>query len=370
MSDIRSSRADSRLLPGWIVFAVLNGAAMLVWPDQETIPFHFIWISLSVVYGLEAWPHRRMLLILGAVTAFSSLAITRSIVAGLVDWQELTEVPLMAMVFLAMVWHVQRRRAAYQRIEVLAESERRAHEVKELFVRKCSHQMRTPLTVARGYTELVREEMVTERTQEDLDVVLGELSTLDQLAGRLVTLADAYRSHEFRLEPVDLAVLLERTVTRWRPTVDRAWEVLAQPVIVQADASRLASALDTLLENAVKFTLPGDRIAMRCHRRGGAAVIEVEDAGIGLASSALSAGPPYSTGGRGTGLGLSIVQAIIDGHQGSVELLDAATRGTIVRLRLPAPSATATVGSGRVGAPLVVPAQTATTRRPIDVVRR
>ena len=321
---------------GWLAFAAVNGAAMLIFPDQETIPFHLIWISLSVVYGLQAWSHRRTVIVLTAVIVFSTVAFTRSIANGLVDWQELTEVPLMALVFLAMVWHVQRRMAALRQAEVLAESERRAHEVKELFVRRCSHEMRTPLTVARGYTELVRSDVSTDRSQEDLDVVLGELSTLDQLARRLVTLAEAYRSHEFELEPLDLINVVEHTVQRWRPAADRQWEVVGRPVLVQGDGARLETALDTLIENAVKFSLPGDRIVLRCHRRGSAAVVEVEDSGLGLASSALAAGPPYSSGGTGTGLGLSIVQAIVDGHHGSVEMVDAPSRGTVVRLRFPA----------------------------------
>ena len=65
----------------------------------------------------------------------------------------------MAMVFITMVWHVRRRAAALAETQELVERERRAQHVKELFVRNCSHEMRTPITVASGYAELLRKEL-------------------------------------------------------------------------------------------------------------------------------------------------------------------------------------------------------------------
>ena len=50
----------------WFAFAAANLAAMLVWPSWETIPFHFIWISLTLVYGFRVWEPRATGLVLGA----------------------------------------------------------------------------------------------------------------------------------------------------------------------------------------------------------------------------------------------------------------------------------------------------------------
>jgi hypothetical protein len=55
MSATASSRADRWLWWGWLLFAGANTIAMFVFAGAETVPFHFVWISLSVVYGLQLW---------------------------------------------------------------------------------------------------------------------------------------------------------------------------------------------------------------------------------------------------------------------------------------------------------------------------
>ncbi|TML74869.1 MAG: hypothetical protein E6G12_10585, partial [Actinobacteria bacterium] len=52
---------------GWAVFAAANWAAMVVWPSWETVPFHFVWISLTFVYGVRVWSSRTMWAVLSVV---------------------------------------------------------------------------------------------------------------------------------------------------------------------------------------------------------------------------------------------------------------------------------------------------------------
>ena len=92
----------------WVAFAALNYVAMIVWPSWETIPFHFLWISLTIVYGFRVWPVRSTLIVLGCVMAATGGSILLDAFEGIQLWGELTEVPLMAAMFLAMVWHAQR----------------------------------------------------------------------------------------------------------------------------------------------------------------------------------------------------------------------------------------------------------------------
>src|SRR5215813_4130248 len=56
MSDTALSPVNRWLFPGWVIFAVVNTAAMFALPGQETIPFHFVYISMALVYGLQPWP--------------------------------------------------------------------------------------------------------------------------------------------------------------------------------------------------------------------------------------------------------------------------------------------------------------------------
>ncbi|MFG2561120.1 sensor histidine kinase [Streptomyces sp. NPDC048496] len=306
-------------------------------PDLETVVFHLVWISLSLVYGVQSWSARRTLIVLTVVALVTGTTLSGVVAQGYASWDELAEVPLMALVFLTMVWHVRRRAAALAETQSLVERERRAQEVKELFVRNCSHEMRTPITVARCYAEMVRNELPTPESKEDLDVVVDELDKLGGLAGRLLVLADAYEPTEFEWGPVDLGSLLRRTVERWRPASDRDWHVDAPSVLIEGDESRLEAALDALVENAVKFTVDGDAVALRCRAARNGAVVDVEDGGIGFARSQANdgSGQPQSSGRPGTGLGLAIVRAIVEGHGGGLTVVSERPSGSLLRMVLP-----------------------------------
>jgi hypothetical protein len=98
----------------WAVFAAANVAVMIAWPSWETIPFHFVWISLTIVYGFRVWTPPTTGLVLGAVILTTGASIFADAFAGIQLWGELFEVPLMSAMFLAMVWHARRRQAAMQ----------------------------------------------------------------------------------------------------------------------------------------------------------------------------------------------------------------------------------------------------------------
>lgn len=339
MSGTPSVPAERRRLvfAGWVLFAGCSQLLLLVEPALETVVFHLVWISMSIVYGIQSWSARRTSAVLTVVTLVTGTALSRFIAEGHAEWDELAEVPLMAMVFLSMVWHVRRRAAALAETQSLVERERRAQEVKELFVRNCSHEMRTPITVARCYAEMVRNELSTPESRDDLDVVVDELDKLGGLAGRLLVLADAYEPATFEWAPVDLGALLRRTVQRWRPASDRDWRLDAPSVLIEGDESRLETALDALVENAVKFTVDGDTVALRCRATRDGAVVEVEDTGIGFAGSQAEdgSGRPRSSGRPGTGLGLAIVRAVVEGHGGGLTVLSEPPSGSLLRMTLP-----------------------------------
>src|SRR4029079_5568433 len=93
-------------------FAGANAALMYVVPGAETIPFHFVWVSTAVVYGLRPWSVRTMWLTCLAVTVVTGVPLVLHARDGDTGWQETSEIPLMALLFLVMVWHVRRRMAA------------------------------------------------------------------------------------------------------------------------------------------------------------------------------------------------------------------------------------------------------------------
>ena len=90
---------------GWAVFSALNLVAIFWFANWETIPFHFIWISLTVLYGFQPWRGAPTMWVLGAVMLTTVAGIGLDVWRGSEPPAELTEVPLMAALFWIMLWH-------------------------------------------------------------------------------------------------------------------------------------------------------------------------------------------------------------------------------------------------------------------------
>jgi two-component system OmpR family sensor kinase len=127
---IASPRSDrlQRLLDSgwldlaWLAFAGANLVAMAVVPLWETVPFHFIWVSLTILYGYRVWGMFPTALVLTFVVASTGVLIIYDILRSAAAPDELTEVPLMGAMFMAMVWHAQRRRSAMEDLRRVSEA--------------------------------------------------------------------------------------------------------------------------------------------------------------------------------------------------------------------------------------------------------
>jgi two-component system OmpR family sensor kinase len=344
MSDTPSPRADRWLFTGWAVFAAANSILMFAMPGTETVPFHFVWISLAIVYGWRPWTPARTSIVLAVVCGVTGTALVKHVHNGVIGWEETTEVPLMSLVFLAMVWHVRRRTTAVLEARQFAESESRLREGQRRFVRFAAHALRAPVTVARGYTELICEDHGDSRVGEDTAIVLDELDKLDKIAARLLTLAQMDEPSPLRLGSIDLDVLLERTIRRWRLAARRRWLVDTRAGVIFADPERLETALDNLLDNAVRYTEEDGTIALSCRRRDGTAVIEVRDDGIGIPAGEVAFVFESFRSGTvrgGTGMGLAVVKAVVEAHGGQVAAETPLAGGAVFTMRLPAGRRTA-----------------------------
>jgi signal transduction histidine kinase len=324
----------------WVAFAAVNYAAMIEWPSWETIPFHFVWISLTLLYGFRVWAPRPTLIVLAAVMGMTGLSIGLDAFRGIQLWGELFEVPLMAAMFLAMVWHARRRADAVRIAEARAEERRSLLERQERFVQDASHELRTPMTIARGHMELLRGEV---GAAPELDVALDELDRMDAIIGRLLVLARADQPDFLLTTKIELEPLLEEVFMRWSELAPRAWRLgTLAPGRLLVDPDRLRTALDALIENAVKYSHPHASIELRARARGHEVWIEVQDDGCGVPPEALErifdrfarADPARTRSAGGVGLGLAITDAIAKAHGGSCRVTSTA-EGSIFVLRLP-----------------------------------
>jgi signal transduction histidine kinase len=326
----------------WAAFALANVAAMALWPSWETIPFHFIWVSLTLLYGFTIWRPKATYAVLALVAASTGALILVDAFHGEQLWGELFEVPLMSAMFLAMVWHARRRQEALAKVEQQADERASLLERQKHFLHDVSHELRTPVTIARGHLDLLSRSSNGERSHE-IDVAVDELDRIERILGRLLLLAKAENPDFIVHEEVDVETFLEDVLMRWSEISPRAWRLGPVPAgRLRVDPEALRIALDALLENAVKYTDDSDAIELRARGQASTIVIEVEDGGSGVPGPALGhiferfarADPARSRAQGGVGLGLAIVDAIAKAHGGSCAVRTAAN-GSTFSLRLP-----------------------------------
>lgn len=335
----------------WVAFVGLNLAAMQVMSTWQTVPFLVIWVSLTVIYGWRLWPLQPTVATVAVVTAASGAIIGFQVVEGQQGSDYLVLVPLVAVMFLVMVWNGRRRLAALEeRLAALEEVQRvsrenvRLLEQQRLFLRDASHELGTPITVALGHAELIEQSAGDGTMADDARVVVAELGRLRTLAGRLLLLASAGDPGFLDVRPLDIDTLVLETLDRWGHA-RRRWRLgeVAEGVVL-GDRDRLGVAMDALVENAVAHTEPDDLIELSGRVEDGHVVLAVADSGCGIAGDDLArifarfsrAKPFRSRDVGGFGLGLPTVAAIAEAHHGSVQVRSAVGQGSTFELRIPA----------------------------------
>ncbi len=228
------------------------------------------------------------------------------------------------------------------------------------FILQMSHELYTPLTAIKGYTELAYKvlENVDTRARDFLPLAINNAATLNQMIAEMLDVAQLMRGGlEIVLDAVDLSTLVDDVVGRLnQDALERALGLeahLRPGLLLQADPGRLTWAISHLVSNAVNFTLPGGRVAVYTGRQDSCAVLRVMDTGVGIPPHELPhifeqfyRGQPVAPDGtvidiRGTGLGLFIVDQVVKAHGGSVEVHSQPGKGSEFTIRLPLAEATA-----------------------------
>ena len=237
---------------------------------------------------------------------------------------------------------------------LLVEQNERLRELdglKDEFISLVSHELRTPLTSIRGYLEIVlADDVLADEHRRYLGIVDRNSERLLHLVSDLLFLAQVDAGKlAFELAPVDLEEIVEECVEASLPSAGVKGIALTarteQLPKLQGDRARLAQVLDNLVSNALKFTPSGGRVDVRLRAFDGAAVIEIEDTGLGLAKEEqdklferfFRSSRAEENAIPGTGLGLAIAKAIVERHGGRIELDGAVNVGTTVRVELPLP---------------------------------
>ncbi len=211
-----------------------------------------------------------------------------------------------------------------------------ASRAKDEFLTTISHELRTPLTPVIGWIHMIRNGMLAAKESEHgLAVIEKNSQALKRLINDLLDMS-AILTGKMRMEelPVSLAEVVSEAVDTVRPlavardirldVAFRDW----QNEIVNGDRARLVQVFWNLLNNAIKFSSPGDRVQVNCEANGQEAIVRVEDTGQGIAPDFVphvferfrQADGSKTRAHGGLGLGLALVKSFVEAHKGRVEV--------------------------------------------------
>jgi signal transduction histidine kinase/CheY-like chemotaxis protein len=221
---------------------------------------------------------------------------------------------------------------------------------KDEFLATLAHELRNPLAPIRNAVQVMRMSAQPRSTNNLLEMMDRQVAHMVRLVDDLMEVSRITRGNiELRREPVELAAVIASAVETSRPLIEMAGHDLAmsvpvQPLVIDADATRLGQVFSNLLNNAAKYTDPGGRIGISARRDDGHAVVTVSDTGKGIAPEALprvfdmfvQANSGDSRAQSGLGIGLTLVRSLVEMHGGSVDAHSAGPgRGSKFVVRLP-----------------------------------
>jgi signal transduction histidine kinase len=239
------------------------------------------------------------------------------------------------------------RRIGKQNVEL-----RLADLAKDEFISTVSHELRTPLTSMHGFVEMLlddRDDPLSDEQRHFVTTVQRGSIRLERLVNDLLLTAQLRAGPlDVRMTNTDLVEIARDSVVDAQAyaTLKALQLTLADPsgaIMIEADVVRIGQALDNLISNAIKFTPEGGRVDITLAEDGDRATLTVSDTGMGMTSTDIKRlfEPFFRTDSaqakqiQGTGLGLPIVKAIVEAHNGTINITSEPNTGTVFVVSLP-----------------------------------
>ncbi|WP_020591465.1 PAS domain-containing sensor histidine kinase [Kiloniella laminariae] len=243
-----------------------------------------------------------------------------------------------------------------------------ASQAKTQFLAKMSHELRTPLNAILGYSEALLSgiggELENKQHREYISTITKAGQHLLSLINDVLDLSKVESGEEkLQEQDINIAEIMKLSLLRIKPLAENKHISLriTPPTNVQtlrADERRVTQIFTNLLNNAVKFSGPGQKVSFSAAMdKDGGLEFYIRDRGVGIASEDIpnvmrpfhQLGDVFSNPQEGTGLGLPICKTLMELHGGSIEIQSKPGRGTCITARFPAHRIT----------PPALPAQTA-----------
>jgi signal transduction histidine kinase len=255
---------------------------------------------------------------------------------------------------IAVIVGTLRRRSERRVEEQRRESERMAalEQVKSHFLNVASHELRGPLSIARGYASMLADGTFGPLEASDIRRAVPILmSKLEEMNALVDSMLDTARLEErrlvLRLSPVDVRILIDRAMVSVQPSLspkhELTWRRPPRPVMVMADEARLSIIITNVLHNAVKYSPDGGGIDCFLSVDRGEMLLTVWDHGLGIAEKDLPR--LFTRFGRivtrenshilGTGLGLYLARELALLHGGDLKVASSYGHGSAFTLIMP-----------------------------------
>ncbi|HIY81280.1 MAG TPA: HAMP domain-containing histidine kinase [Firmicutes bacterium] len=213
------------------------------------------------------------------------------------------------------------------------------------FTRAAAHELKTPLAVLRTHAEALREDILPEKREQYLGIVLEECDRMAELVGRLLEFSRLESGAALHREPLEFAGLIREVLEPLELQLEQKQIRLTADLPelpLTGDRERLREVVGNLLSNALRHCPTGGEIRLALTREAGWACLSVRNDGLPIPAEDLPhLWEPFFRGDRsrsrksgGTGLGLAIVQAAVTAHGGSCSVENLG-QGVCFRIRLP-----------------------------------
>lgn len=234
--------------------------------------------------------------------------------------------------------------------EIELDKAKEISELKSYYVASVSHDLKTPLSAIKIFTELLQNEKITkEKTMEYLSIINGETDRLKRMIENVLDYSKIEKGlKQYSFKKIDINESADEVLLRMnyelsmkKFKVDKSLE--SHPLFINADHDAVNSVLENLISNSIKYSEKNKQLKIITKQKNGDAEIEIEDCGKGISQDNLShifeafyrEADSESSNVKGAGLGLSIVKNIVNAHQGKIEVNSSEGRGTKFKITFP-----------------------------------
>jgi len=226
---------------------------------------------------------------------------------------------------------------------------RKMEKARKDFVIATSHELKTPLTAIKGYTETLQDEIKDPQQKEFIEIINHNISRLEKIVEDLINLSQIEDNDaKLVLETVDIKKIVENVVSLYMKKAREKgieFKINIQDLpLINADGFRIEQMLVNLIDNSVRYTEKGEISICISYQKDSATIkIEITDTGIGIPHQHLPriferfyvVDKARSRQTGGTGLGLSIVKHIVLLHNGTIDVESEENKGTKFTIHLP-----------------------------------